>query len=96
MQINMPDSGTYFFISDHCHVMENVRNPPLITRNNSAKSRLQWRDGIPQGWLARDHPSLFRSTQRLKQLERTTRGRVIPGHDIGVFEELIREGITYT
>ena len=24
MQINMPDSGTFLFISDHCHVIENV------------------------------------------------------------------------
>jgi hypothetical protein len=24
MQINLPDSGTIFFISDHCHVIENV------------------------------------------------------------------------
>jgi glyoxylase-like metal-dependent hydrolase (beta-lactamase superfamily II) len=24
MQINMPEMGTYFFISDHCHVIENV------------------------------------------------------------------------
>ena len=24
MQINMPETGTYFFISDHCHVIENV------------------------------------------------------------------------
>lgn len=24
MQINLPDSGTYLFISDHCHVIENV------------------------------------------------------------------------
>lgn len=24
MQINMPVMGTYFFISDHCHVIENV------------------------------------------------------------------------
>ncbi|KAK5130787.1 hypothetical protein LTR08_001677 [Meristemomyces frigidus] len=36
MQINLPNSGTFLFISDHCHVIEN------------------WRDGIPQGWLARD------------------------------------------
>ncbi|KXT19015.1 hypothetical protein AC579_8751 [Pseudocercospora musae] len=63
MQINMPERGTFLFISDHCHVIEN------------------WRDGIPQGWLARDHPAWFRSTQRLKHLERTTRGQVIPGHD---------------
>lgn len=39
MQINLRDSGTFLFISDHCHVIEN------------------WRDGIPQGWLARDHPA---------------------------------------
>jgi glyoxylase-like metal-dependent hydrolase (beta-lactamase superfamily II) len=24
MQINMPVTGTFFFVSDHCHVMENV------------------------------------------------------------------------
>jgi glyoxylase-like metal-dependent hydrolase (beta-lactamase superfamily II) len=24
MQINLQDSGTFFFISDHCHVIENV------------------------------------------------------------------------
>ena len=24
MQINMIGSGTFFFVSDHCHVMENV------------------------------------------------------------------------
>jgi len=39
MQLNLPDSGTFLFISDHCHVIEN------------------WRDSIPQGWLARDHPA---------------------------------------
>ncbi|KAK5724883.1 hypothetical protein LTR17_013466 [Elasticomyces elasticus] len=50
-----------------------------------------WRDGIPQGWLARDHPAWFRSTQRLKQLVRTTRGRVIPGHDEGTFLALQKE-----
>jgi len=73
MQINLPESGTFFFISDHCHVIEN------------------WRDGIPQGWLARDHPAWFASTQRLKQLERTTRGRVIPGHDEETFLQLQSE-----
>jgi len=78
MQINMPDSGTFFFISDHCHVIEN------------------WRDGIPQGWLARDHPAWFQSTQRLKQLERTTKGQVIPGHDKETYENLISKGKTYT
>lgn len=78
MQINLPDSGTFFFISDHCHVIEN------------------WRDGIPQGWLARDHPAWFRSTQRLKQLERTTRGRVIPGHDEETFLKLQKEKDVFT
>ncbi|KAK3649353.1 hypothetical protein LTR22_012954 [Elasticomyces elasticus] len=73
MQINLPHCGTYLFVSDHCHVIEN------------------WRDGIPQGWLARDHPAWFRSTQRLKQLVRTTRGRVIPGHDEGTFLALQKE-----
>ena len=24
MQINLQESGTYLFISDHCHVIENV------------------------------------------------------------------------
>ncbi|KAF7588410.1 hypothetical protein BBP40_005739 [Aspergillus hancockii] len=67
MQINMPETGTFFFISDHCHVIEN------------------WQEGIPQGWLARDHPSWFRSTQRLKHLERITKGQVIPGHDKETF-----------
>jgi hypothetical protein len=56
----------------------------------------KWRDGIPQGWLARDHPAWFRSTQRLKQLERTTRGVVVPGHDKELFEKLIANGISYT
>ncbi|RAL65008.1 hypothetical protein DID88_001116 [Monilinia fructigena] len=55
MQINLPETGTFFFISDHCHVIEN------------------WRDGVPQGWLARDHPAWFQSTQRLKRLESTTK-----------------------
>ncbi|KAK0252514.1 hypothetical protein LTS16_010806 [Friedmanniomyces endolithicus] len=73
MQINLAETGTYLFISDHCHVIEN------------------WRDGIPQGWLARDHPAWFRSTQRLKQLVRTTRGRVIPGHDEETFLALQKE-----
>ncbi|KAK0958652.1 hypothetical protein LTS01_021768 [Friedmanniomyces endolithicus] len=73
MQINLAETGTYLFISDHCHVIEN------------------WRDGIPQGWLAREHPAWFRSTQRLKQLVRTTRGRVIPGHDEETFLALQKE-----
>ncbi|KAJ9656680.1 hypothetical protein H2198_004799 [Neophaeococcomyces mojaviensis] len=78
MQINMPNMGTYLFISDHCHVIEN------------------WRDGIPQGWLARDHPAWFQSTQRLKQLQRTTRGQVIPGHDKETLENLQAQAKVFT
>lgn len=57
----------------------------------------QWRDGIPQGWLARDHPAWFSSTLRLKRLEATTKGRIIPGHDKETFLKLqgeIREYLT--
>lgn len=78
MQINMRETGTFLFISDHCHVIEN------------------WRDGIPQGWLARDHPAWFRSTQKLKQLERTTRGQVIPGHDEETFLKLQAQAKVFT
>ncbi|KAF2769945.1 Metallo-hydrolase/oxidoreductase [Teratosphaeria nubilosa] len=60
MQVNLQESGTFIFISDHCHVIEN-----------------RWHTG----WLARNHPAWFSSTQRLRQLERHTRGRIIPGHD---------------
>jgi hypothetical protein len=30
MQINLPESGTIFFISDHCHVIENVSQSKLV------------------------------------------------------------------
>jgi hypothetical protein len=41
MQLNLPDSGTFLFISDHCHVIENVsglhtpghRDRQLLTRD---------------------------------------------------------------
>lgn len=119
MQINMQDTGTFLFISDHCHVIENVgvslqpscqRCAYLEQRQRSsypthhdhsslrvhANISFQWRDGIPQGWLARDHPAWFRSTQRLKHLERITRGQVIPGHDKESFMNLISKGAAYT
>jgi hypothetical protein len=99
MQINLPESGTFLFISDHCHVIENVSSPipplpPLsfLTHTNFN----QWRDGIPQGWLARDHPAWFQSTQRLKRLESTTKGRVIPGHDETTFLALQKDGPSYS
>lgn len=104
MQINLLNSGTFFFISDHCHVIENA-SKSISSLNNF--NRKQWRDGIPQGWLARyvslplrwlnlidiqsDHPAWFQSTQRLKRLESTTKGRVIPGHDKETFLQLQSE-----
>ena len=86
MQINMRETGTFLFISDHCHVIENV-SPALLAEDPSANP-YQWRDGVPQGWLARDHPAWFRSNQFLRQLERSTRGQVIPGHDKETFLNL--------
>jgi hypothetical protein len=54
MQINLPDSGTFFFISDHCHVIENVSSFVFqISPVSKLKEYSQWRDGVPQGWLAR-------------------------------------------
>lgn len=38
MQINLPDSGTIFFISDHCHVIENVSNLALFSQSKSWKT----------------------------------------------------------
>ena len=90
MQLNLRDSGTFFFISDHCHVIENVSKSRLQGKTPKANV-WKWRDGTPQGWLARDHPAWFNSTQRLKRLESTTRGRVIPGHDKETFLKLQSE-----
>ena len=54
MQINLPNSGTFFFISDHCHVIENVSEmDPGGGRQEIEADEEQWRDGVPQGWLAR-------------------------------------------
>ena len=36
MQINLQDSGTYLFISDHCHVIENVSRLELAIWEASA------------------------------------------------------------
>jgi hypothetical protein len=96
MQINLLDSGTIFFISDHCHVIENASTSLLYYFDMQILISKKWRDGIPQGWLARDHPSWFQSTQRLKRLERTTRGRVIPGHDEETFLALQKEKDVFT
>ena len=34
MQINLRNSGTLYFMSDHCHVIENVRINPDSTKFN--------------------------------------------------------------
>lgn len=57
MQVNLPDSGTFLFISDHCHVIENASIPihaPFKRRANSssgemASLRAGWRETIPRG-----------------------------------------------
>lgn len=41
-------------------------------------------------------PHRFRSTQRLKHLERITRGRVVPGHDEETFLKLQSEKDVFT
>jgi len=41
-------------------------------------------------------PRRFRSTQRLKHLERITKGRVIPGHDAETFQALQKEKDVFT
>lgn len=94
MQINMQDSGTFVFMSDHCHVIENVCIGEKIMY--SSANTEQWRDGVPQGWLARDHAAWFRSQQRLKQLERNTKGQMIPGHDKETFLKLQSQAKVFT
>ncbi|KAJ1036131.1 hypothetical protein NDA13_000351 [Ustilago tritici] len=76
MQINLENDGTFLFVSDHAHVMEN------------------YKPGIPQGWLARDHPAWFNSNQRLQRLEKTTGGLVVPGHDLETVTPLLGRVLT--
>ncbi|SJX60474.1 uncharacterized protein SRS1_11794 [Sporisorium reilianum f. sp. reilianum] len=76
LQLNLDNDGTFFFISDHAHVMENFK------------------PGVPQGWLARDHPAWFNSNQRLQRLEKTTGGQVVPGHDPETVEPLLGRVLT--
>jgi len=55
-----------------------------------------YESGIPQGWLARDHIAWFQSTQYLKRLERRTKGRVVPGHDIDILDAIWKEKTIWT
>ena len=45
MQLNLPDSGTFLFISDHCHVIENVSWPRTLNHEKGQSLKL----GIPSG-----------------------------------------------
>lgn len=39
-----------------------------------------WEEGIPQGWLARDHDDWVRSHQMIKMLQRRTNAKMVLGH----------------
>ena len=106
MQLNLPNSGTFFFISDHCHVIENASSfsqfaPAIYLTFNSGetvspKDGWHGKSSLLNSFQASadsnsDHPAWFQSTQRLKRLESTTKGRVIPGHDKETFLQLQSE-----
>lgn len=58
MQINMPETGTFFFISDHCHVIENVSFPPSVSGALTDMPR-SGATGFPRdGWPETIHPGL--------------------------------------
>lgn len=72
MQINLPNSGTFFFISDHCHVIENVSSASLLLSSPlnhktpaSSLSELteKLKSGamafLKAGWLGTSSQSLF-------------------------------------
>lgn len=50
--------------------------------------------GIPQGWLARDHQSWFNSNQRLLLMEKTMKAKIIPGHDEDIATPLFGQVLT--
>jgi len=47
-----------------------------------------YRDDVPQGWLARDHDAWIRSHQKIKSLARRTGGKVVLGHCWDTIQEL--------
>lgn len=69
MQINMPESGTFLFISDHCHVIENVSQLSLST---SRRPQISWPPhtsmmtacGVPQPTIP-VHASFISHTHKL-------------------------------
>ena len=60
MQLNLPDSGTFLFISDHCHVIENVSWPRTPDHEKGQSLKL----GIPSGVMV-SHKAGWPVTTRL-------------------------------
>lgn len=61
MQINLPESGTLIFISDHCHVIENVRSSPMIPFGSMRRSEwltLHARSGATASPKAGSHATI--------------------------------------
>ena len=59
MQINMPESGTFLFISDHCHIIENVSIPCELVDGSlmspsgvMASLKVGWQETIQPGFEA--------------------------------------------
>ncbi|KAH7124075.1 beta-lactamase-like protein [Dendryphion nanum] len=50
--------------------------------------RENYRDSVPQGWLARDHEAWVRSHQMIRGLQKRTGGKVILGHCWDTVREL--------
>lgn len=50
--------------------------------------------GVPQGWLARDHQAWFNSNQRLLRMEKTMGAKIIPGHDEDIATPLFGKVLT--
>lgn len=87
--------GTFIFMSDHCHVSENVGVHRWAKRTTPTNPE-QWIDRVPSGWLARDHVAWFRSTEKLKHIQKLTGARVVPGHDKGIFLALQGQADVFT
>jgi len=59
MQLNLPDSGTFLFISDHCHVIENVSLPHILDHEKGQSLKL----GIPSGVMVSHKAGWLVTTQ---------------------------------
>jgi hypothetical protein len=96
MQVNLIDSGTYVFLSDHAHVIENYHGTPQGWLGEFCAMAM---DSLPilhfsVHFPARDHPAWFTSNERVKRLEKATGGKVIPGHDENVATPLFGKVFT--